>query len=65
MTTGEIFIPTSTSIIHDLPTLQAIDGSTGNHYQACDIDVSGAGSWTPLGFYAGTFGSRYDGGGIK
>ncbi len=56
MTTGEIFIPTSSSIIHDIPTLQAVSG--GSSYQACDIEV---GNWTPIPLYNG----RYDGGGHK
>lgn len=62
MTTGEIFIPTSTNLIHDLNTLEMIDGSSGNFYQVCDIDVSGAGSWKPMKLYGNTSGSRFDGG---
>lgn len=58
MTTGEIFIPTSSRIIHDIPTLQGVDMSGGTSYQACDIEV---GSWTPIAILGG----RYDGGGHK
>lgn len=59
MTTGEIFIPTSSQIVHDIPSLQAINGGGGVSYQACDIDLGEAGNWDPLSI----FGGRFDGGG--
>lgn len=59
MTTGEIFIPTSSQIVHDIPSLEAINGSNTITYQACDIDLGEAGNWTPLS----VFGGRFDGGG--
>jgi len=62
MSTGEIFIPTSSWLIHDIPSLEAL-GATGGGtiYQVCDIDLGEAGEWTPMSF----FGGRYDGGGHK
>lgn len=57
MTTDEIFIPTSSNLIHDAPTLAGF-GGTG--YQVCDIDLSSAANpWTPINMVGG----RYDGGG--
>lgn len=61
LTTGEIFIPTSTGIVHDVPSLQGISGKADTWYQACDIDLSSAGNWNPLHILGG----RYDGGGHK
>lgn len=59
ISTGEIFIPTSTNLIHDAPTLQGVNNSTGDAYQVCNIDLSGASPWTPINIMGG----RYDGGG--
>jgi len=59
ISTGEIFIPTSSQLIHDIPTLEAINNGGGSVYQVCDIDLENAGNWTPLS----VFGGRYDGGG--
>ncbi len=62
MTTGEIFIPTSSFLVHDVPTLLAVDQmSRGSAYQVCDIDLSGAGAWQPIALFS----SRYDGGGHR
>lgn len=58
MTTGEIFIPTSSNIVHDIPTMEALNNGSGVSYQACDIEL---GSWTPISIYGG----RFDGGGHK
>ena len=59
MSTGEIFIPTSSNLIHDKESLQALNGSSGSAYQVCDIDLSSETNWTPVNLYGGT----YDGGG--
>ncbi len=61
MSTGEIFIPTSSFIVHDIASLRSIDDSNGIAYQACDIDLSTAGNWSPLNIIGG----RFDGGGHK
>ena len=58
MSTGEIFIPTSSVLIHDKASLAGINNGNGTYYQVCDINV---GSWDPLSL----FGGRYDGGGHK
>lgn len=58
MSTGEIFIPTSSQIVHDIPSLNAINNGSSQSYQACDIEL---GSWTPISI----FGGRFDGGGHK
>lgn len=54
MNTGEIFIPTSESLVYDATTLK----NAGSAYQVCDVDLSGV-TWTPKTYYSGT----YDGGG--
>ncbi len=59
MTTGEIFIPTSSQIVHDIPSLEAINDGNSVTYQACDIDLGEAGNWTPMSIIGG----RFDGGG--
>jgi len=61
MSTGEIFIPTSSNLIHDIPTLKGTNDSNGVAYQVCDIDLSSESNWTPLNLVGG----RYDGGGHK
>lgn len=57
LSTGEVFIPTSSKLVHDLASLTA--SPTG--YQVCDIDLSSVANWTPLNLYGGS----YDGGGHK
>ena len=59
LSTGEIFIPTSSTLIHDMASLKAVNGNTGDVYQVCDIDLIGEANWTPVNLYGG----RYDGGG--
>lgn len=60
MSTGEIFIPTSSNLVYDTKTLAAVDNTGGNFYQVCDIDVSKVNTnWTPITLLGG----RYDGGG--
>ena len=59
MTTGEIFIPTSSTLVNDMSSLAALNGNTANVYQPCPIDLSGNSNWTPVNIYGG----RYDGGG--
>lgn len=59
MSTGEIFIPTSSALVHDMASLAALNGNTGDVYQPCDIDLSANSNWTPVNIYGG----RYDGGG--
>ncbi len=59
MSTGEIFIPTSSKLINDQSSLSALDGTGGNSYQVCDINM--AGNWTPISLYN----ARYDGGGHR
>lgn len=54
MNTGEIFVPTSESLVYDAETLQ----NAGSAYQVCDIDLNGF-NWTPKKYYSG----NYDGGG--
>lgn len=63
LNTGEMFIPTSTSLIHDVASLAGVNGSAvSNHYQVCDIDISKVtSSWNPLEMVS----TRYDGGGHK
>ncbi len=53
--TGELFTPTSETLIHDAATLA---GAGGGGYQVCDIDLSAHGEWTPI-----ILGGTYDGGG--
>lgn len=60
MSTGEIFIPTSSNLIWDAESLSAFRGGTSNGYQVCDIDLDGV-DWTPAPVSNG----RYDGGGHK
>lgn len=57
MSTGEIFIPTSSRLIFDTSSLSSLDGSNGTAYQVCDINMTG--NWTPISLYN----ARYDGGG--
>ncbi|MEG2278163.1 MAG: hypothetical protein RSA53_07565 [Odoribacter sp.] len=57
--TGEVFIPTSTELIVDATSLQAMSLNDHSVYQVCDINLSG--EWTPLK----TFKGSYDGGGHK
>ena len=60
MSTGEIFIPTSSNLVYDATTLAAVDNNGGSFYQVCDIDVSKVNTnWTPITLLGG----RYDGGG--
>lgn len=59
MSTGEMFIPTSSSLIHDRASLAGVDNGSGTVYQVCDIDLSVGGNWTPISIIGG----RYDGGG--
>lgn len=60
MSTGEIFIPTSSNLVYDTSTLAGVDNTGGSYYQVCDIDVSKVNSnWTPITLLGG----RYDGGG--
>lgn len=59
MTTGESFIPTSETLINDAVTLQEVSLTNSAVYQVCDIDMSGAGAFTPLSI----LNSTYDGGG--
>lgn len=59
MSTGEIFIPTSSRLINDQSSLSSLDGGNGNSYQVCDIHMTG--NWTPISLYN----ARYDGGGHK
>ncbi|MCC8020246.1 MAG: hypothetical protein LIO85_10810 [Rikenellaceae bacterium] len=60
MSTGEIFIPTSTNLIWNAESLQAFAGGEADGYQVCDIDLDGF-SYTPHAITQG----RYDGGGHK
>lgn len=60
ISTGEIFIPTSTNLIWNAESLQAFSGGQNNGYQVCDIDLDGF-SYTPHALTQG----RYDGGGHK
>lgn len=53
--TGELFIPTSETLVYDAVTLAA---AGGGGYQVCDIDLDDVPEWTPI-ILAGT----YDGGG--
>lgn len=57
MSTGEIFIPTSSRLINTASSISALDGTGGNSYQVCDIRMTG--NWTPISLYN----ARYDGGG--
>lgn len=59
MSTGEIFIPTSSRLINDQSSLSGLDGTGGNSYQVCDINMTG--NWTPISLYN----ARYDGGGHR
>ena len=59
LSTGEIFIPTSSNLIHDMASLEGVNGNTGDVYQVCDIDLSTEPNWVPVNLYGG----RYDGGG--
>jgi len=61
MTTGEIFIPTSSTIVHDIASLRSIDDGNTITYQACDIDLSSEPNWQPLNIVGG----RFDGGGHR
>ncbi|MCD8073010.1 MAG: hypothetical protein LUE10_07580 [Alistipes sp.] len=61
MSTGEIFIPTSTNLVWDAQSLADFRGGNTNTYQVCDIDLSVMGNWTPGAINRG----RYDGGGHK
>lgn len=62
ISTGEIFIPTSSAYVYDASTLAAVDATGGAFYQVCDIDISKKmGNWTPISLLGG----RYDGGGHK
>lgn len=63
LNTGEIFIPTSSNLIHDVGSLAGMDGKTySSAYQVCDIDISAVtSSWKPLDVVS----VRYDGGGHK
>lgn len=55
MDTGELFIPTSETLVYDAATLAA---AGGGGYQLCDIDLQDVAEWTPQ-ILTGT----YDGGG--
>lgn len=55
MTTGEIFIPTSSSLVYDANSM----ATQPYGYQVCDIDLSGISNWTPVNLSGNTF----DGGG--
>lgn len=57
MSTGEIFIPTSSDVVYDKTSLAAVNATGGSYYQVCDIDLSGG--WNPISLIGG----RYDGGG--
>ncbi len=59
MSTGEIFIPTSSRLINDASTLSGMDGASGTAYQVCDITMNTP--WTPISI----FNARYDGGGHR
>ncbi len=61
LTNGEIFIPTSSYLIHDATSLQGLAGVNNTSYQVCDIDVSSISSWKPLSLLNATF----DGGGHR
>ncbi|MCD8080703.1 MAG: hypothetical protein LUF04_09950 [Bacteroides sp.] len=61
LSTGEIFIPTSSYLIHDATSLQGLNGVKNTSYQVCDIDVSSISNWKPLSLLNATF----DGGGHK
>jgi len=62
MSTGEIFIPTSSNFVYDRASLQAVNDTGGSYYQVCDIDLSKAGGdWAPISLIGG----KYDGGGHK
>ncbi len=53
--TGELFIPTSETLVYDAQSLAA---AGGGGYQVCDIDLTDVSNWTPV-ILSGT----YDGGG--
>lgn len=59
LSSGEIFIPTSESLVYDAATLKAPTFSDNRAYQVCDINLSSETSWAPLNLY----GNTYDGGG--
>lgn len=60
MSTGEVFIPTSSNLVFDASTLRGVDNTGGTYYQVCDIDVSkNTTNWQPISLLGG----RYDGGG--
>ena len=61
MSTGEMFIPTSSNLIHDRASLAGIDKGSATAYQVCNIDLSAGGDWAPISIIGG----RYDGGGHK
>lgn len=61
LNSGEIFIPTSESLIYDEATLRVPKFSDNRAYQVCDIDLSSETNWTPLNIH----GKTYDGGGHK
>ncbi|HCO68278.1 MAG TPA: hypothetical protein DIT04_11060 [Dysgonomonas sp.] len=61
LSNGEIFIPTSSNLINDAPSLQALNGSVGDSYQVCDIDLTSQSPWTPINMAGG----RFDGGGHR
>ena len=60
LSTGEMFIPTSSNLINNAETLAGLNGNTGTAYQVCDVDLS-AYPWTPITMTGG----RFDGGGHK
>jgi len=60
MSTGEIFIPTSSNFVYDRASLEDVDDGSGSYYQVCNIDLSKiGGNWTPISLVGG----KYDGGG--
>lgn len=61
MDTGEVFIPTSSKLVYDANSLQALKCDKTSAYQVCNIDLSTKAAWTPLTIMDGT----YDGGGHK
>ncbi len=60
MDTGEVFIPTSSQLVNDAASLQAVNCDKTSAYQVCDIDLTGQ-TWKPKSIADGT----YDGGGHK
>lgn len=60
LSTGEMFIPTSSSLINNAETLAGLNGGAGTAYQVCDIDLAGY-PWTPISVNGG----RVDGGGHR